>query len=70
MLNIIENISASRASIASIGSAILGQISTTVTPTQVEMVNTGFQHAAWVVAILAGVVSIVNGTRNWFKNKR
>lgn len=26
-------------------------------------VNTGFQHLAWTVAILAGIVAIINGIR-------
>jgi hypothetical protein len=33
--------------------------------------NTAFQHAAWTIAILAGIVSIINGVRQWhFKKKR
>jgi hypothetical protein len=28
-------------------------------------VNTGFQHAAWTVAILAGIVAVINGVRKW-----
>jgi hypothetical protein len=27
--------------------------------------NTAFQHLAWTVAILAGIVSVVNGMRKW-----
>lgn len=27
--------------------------------------NTAFQHAAWTIAILAGLVSIINGVRQW-----
>jgi hypothetical protein len=27
--------------------------------------NTAFQHAAWTVAILAGIVSVINGVRQW-----
>jgi uncharacterized membrane protein len=27
--------------------------------------NTAFQHMAWTTAILAGIVSIVNGVRKW-----
>ena len=27
--------------------------------------NTAFQHLAWTTAILAGIVSIVNGVRKW-----
>jgi len=69
MLTFIENISASRASLASIGSAIIGQISTSLTIDHIEHVNTCFQHVAWTVAILAGIVSIANGIRSWFKHK-
>jgi len=32
--------------------------------------NTAFQHAAWTVAILAGIVSIVNGIRQWTTKKK
>jgi hypothetical protein len=30
-----------------------------------DSANTAFQHAAWTVAILAGLVSIINGVRQW-----
>ena len=33
-------------------------------------VNTAFQHAAWTVAILAGIVSIINGVRSWKKKDK
>ncbi len=69
MINFIENISASRASLASIGSAIIGQVSVTLNPSHIEMVNLGFQHVAWTIAILAGIVSIANGIRSWFNYK-
>jgi hypothetical protein len=32
--------------------------------------NTAFQHAAWTVAILAGIVSVINGVRQWHFKKR
>lgn len=34
-----------------------------------QTANTFFQHAAWTVAILAGIVSIVNGIKGWFRNR-
>jgi len=69
MINFIENISASRASLASIGSAIIGQVSVALNPSHIETVNLGFQHVAWTIAILAGIVSIINGVKGWFKHK-
>lgn len=35
-----------------------------------ETANTLFQHAAWIVAILAGLVSIVNGVKTWKIKKK
>lgn len=32
--------------------------------------NTAFQHAAWTVAILAGIVSIVNGIKQWHLKRK
>jgi hypothetical protein len=34
-----------------------------------QAANTFFQHLAWTVAILAGLVSIINGVRTWKKKK-
>jgi len=34
-----------------------------------QAANTFFQHLAWTVAILAGLVSIINGVRTWRKKK-
>ena len=54
----------------SLCAATFGQISPEIsgylTNPNLEMVNTALQHAAWLVAIIAGLVSIVNGTRRWF----
>lgn len=37
-----------------------------------DHVNTAFQHAAWTIAIIAGIVSIANGVKNWkiFKRRK
>jgi multidrug efflux pump subunit AcrB len=35
-----------------------------------QAANTFFQHLAWTVAILAGIVSIINGCRQWHLKKR
>ena len=56
------------AAIISVGSAGIGSamefIGLGITQTQIDVY---LQQIAWVVAILAGVVSIVNGTKRWFK---
>lgn len=67
MLNIIENIKPTHASIASISAAVSGEVTNLLST--VSVVDTAFQHCAWFVAILAGVVSIVNGVRTWFKKR-
>jgi hypothetical protein len=28
------------------------------------------QEIAWIIAIVAGTISIINGIINWFKNKK
>ena len=71
MLKFISQIEPSRAGIASIFAAVTGQFSTLANTENLDLTNTAMQHAAWLVAILAGVVSIVNGCRRWFrKNNR
>lgn len=35
-----------------------------------EAANTAFQHAAWTVAIIAGIVSVVNGVKGWFRKRK
>ena len=68
---ILDQFSAGKSAIASISAATIGELANVfplyITGENLEIVNTAFQHAAWVVAILAGIVSVVNGTRKWFK---
>lgn len=64
-----NNIKPSTASLTSITAAITGQASDFFSLTDLEIVNTLFQHAAWSIAIIAGLVSIINGTRKWFNKK-
>ena len=67
MLKLLSEIDPAKASVASIFSAFTGQISLFVDPSALDAANVGFQHLAWLVAILAGIVSIVNGVKKWFK---
>ena len=67
MLSNILNINPAHASIASISAALTGEVTQILS--RASLVDTGFQHLAWSVAILAGIVSIVNGTRKWFRHK-
>lgn len=69
MFKLLSEIDPSKASMTSIISALTGQITAIMNPTALEMVNTGFQHLAWIIAIIAGLVSIINGTRKWFRKK-
>ncbi len=66
MINI-ESINPIRSAATSILSVMAGTFSNLCyfSPTSLEIVNTMFQHAAWIVAITAGLVSIVNGVKNW-----
>lgn len=76
MLRMISNIDPAKSAIASILSAIIGSISKYLTsvevPTFIGMitVDTALQRLAWTIAILAGAVAVVNGTKNWFKNNK
>lgn len=67
----LDNFSAGKSAIASISAATIGELASVfplyIAGENLELVNTAFQHAAWVVAILAGIVSVVNGTRKWFR---
>jgi len=67
MLKTLSEIDPAKASLTSIFSAFTGQISLFVDPSALDAANIGFQHLAWLVAILAGIVSIVNGVKKWFK---
>ena len=58
MMKMILEIDPAKSAIASIVSAITGTVMAEVTLTAT---NTAFQHAAWTVAIIAGLVSIING---------
>lgn len=54
----ILEIDPAKSAIASILSAMTGTIMADIT---ITAANTAFQHAAWTVAIIAGIVSIING---------
>lgn len=65
----IANIDPAKSALASILSAVAGTwynyctvYFSTIT---LAGANTAFQHAAWTVAILAGIVSVINGVRQW-----
>lgn len=67
-----DSFGSTKAAIVSIISAIFGEIyhflPLNIT---IESANIFFQHFAWTIAILAGIVSIVNGTKKWFcKDKK
>ena len=66
----VNNINSVKAAGASIGAALFGEFHGVFMMIPLESVNTALQHAAWVVAILAGFVSIVNGCRKWFKREK
>lgn len=67
----ISQIDPSRSAVASLLSAIIGTASEYVNFSMLTIgwisVDDALQRLAWTVAILAGLVAIVNGTRNWFK---
>ena len=54
----IFEIDPAKSAVASIVSALTGTAMANITLVDT---NTAFQHAAWTVAIIAGIVSIVNG---------
>lgn len=70
-----ENIDPLKSALTSIASACVGTITKyfafmPIGYFTLETANTCFQHAAWTIAILAGIVSIINGVRQWhFKRK-
>lgn len=58
--------------ITSLSSAATGTLLNTfplamITVTQVGII---LQYTAWVIAILAGMVSIINGVKKWFCKKK
>ena len=62
----VSNINDVRAAAASMGAVLFGEFHNLVMFVPLESINTALQHAAWIVAIIAGIVSIVNGCRKWF----
>ena len=58
MMKMILDIDPAKSAIASIVSAMTGTVMADAT---LIGANIAFQHAAWTVAIIAGIVSIVNG---------
>ena len=76
-MKMILNISPFKSAITAIGSAIAGTTAEQIDHVQnLTAANTAFQHAAWTIAIFAGLVSVVNGIimicekyRKW-QNKR
>ena len=65
-----DNIASGKAAIVSITSAAVGQIYAWFPMISINEANTLFQHLAWTVAILSGIVSIVNGVRKWFVKEK
>lgn len=74
MIKMLTNINETKAAVTSILSAALGTwynyCSIYFASFTLVQANTAFQHAAWTVAILAGIVSIVNGVKNWKRKKK
>lgn len=72
-LKMIANIDPAKSAIASILSAVAGTWynywSFYLAAFTLDKVNTAFQHLAWTIAILAGIVSIINGISHWKKKK-
>lgn len=70
----ISNIEPIKAAIVSIASASIGTINKyiaiNIAVFNIIPVDTALQRMAWIVAILAGIVAIVNGSKNWFKKKK
>jgi hypothetical protein len=70
----IANIDPAKSAIASILSAVAGTwynyCTVYISSFTLAAANTAFQHAAWTVAILAGIVSIVNGCRQWKRENK
>ena len=63
----LDNINPIKSAITSLVTVAVGTFSNLnfVFPFSLEIVNTVFQQVAWFVAITAGIVSIVNGTKAW-----
>lgn len=69
----IANIDPVKSAFMSLGSVIAGSTynywQNTLANISLSSANTAFQHLAWTVAILAGIVTIINGVRQW-KHKK
>lgn len=69
-MKMILDIDPAKSAIASISSAFTGSVMANISLVEA---NTAFQHAAWTVAIIAGIVSIVNGIikiREYFRKTK
>jgi len=66
IFNILKNTPSIRAAIVSITSASTGSLLDLL---KVNSVDQALQRAAWTIAILAGIVAICNGVKQWFINK-
>lgn len=82
MINLVDAVCATKAAMVSLSSVISGSLLSMV-PNDFyqnavifftgsawfipESFGMALQWLAWTIAIFAGVVSIVNGTKNWFK---
>ncbi len=68
MINEIDPLKSAVTSIASAGFGTFTNYCTAFAPLSfisVQTANTFFQHLAWTVAICAGIVSVINGVRQW-----
>jgi uncharacterized membrane protein YjfL (UPF0719 family) len=69
----IANIDPLKSAVTSVVSAFagttLGYINLVFANISLSSANTAFQHLAWTTAILAGMVSVINGVRQWRKPK-
>ena len=61
MMNVLEAFGVAKSAVLSITSALTGTLFSSLANIGVD---TGLQRLAWTVAILAGIVSIVNGIRS------
>ena len=70
----IANIDPVKSAITSITSVIAGSTynycNITLVNISLSAANTAFQHLAWTVAILAGIVSVINGVRQWITKQK
>jgi hypothetical protein len=70
----IANIDPVKSAVTSLISVLAGTsynyINVTLANMALSTANTAFQHLAWTTAILAGIVSIINGVRKWKHNTK